>query len=108
MQAEACLELGSPLYAALLANVAEDVLGGGASASVLAGHEDDPRSSALPLRLLGGVHRLVLERRAPELALFYPSVGGRADAEAAWPALRAVLQQHRDELHAGLHQPPQT
>jgi hypothetical protein len=108
MQAESCLELGSPLYAALLANVAEDVLGGGPAASVLAGHEGDPRSSALPLRLLGGVHRLVLERRAPELALFYPSVGGRADPEAAWPALRTVLEQHHDELRAGLHQPPQT
>jgi hypothetical protein len=108
VQAEACHELGSPLYAALLANVAADVVGGGPAASVLAGHEDDARSSALPLRLLGGVHRLVLERRAPELAPFYPSVGGRADAEGAWPALRAVLEHHRDELRAGLHQPPQT
>ncbi len=107
-QADACAELGSPLYQHLLHRVAEDVETGGPSREVLRGHEDDPGPSALGLRLMGGVHRLVLERRAPALALAYPSVGGTGDADAAWDALRDVLVEHRDALRAALHQPPQT
>ena len=107
-QADGCGQLGSPLYATLLTRLADDVLAGGPGAAVLAGHEGDPGPSALALRLMGGVHRLVLERKAAELALYYPSVGGRADAEAAWPVLRSVLEEHRDELRSGLGQPPQT
>ena len=77
--------------------------------AVLAGHEDDPRSSALPLRLLGGVHRLVLERRAPSWRSSYPTVGGDADADGAWPALRAVVEQSpRRAPWPACDQPPQT
>jgi hypothetical protein len=108
IQARACAELGSPLYAALLHRLADDVVSGGASAVVLAGHEEDRGPSALALRLMGGVHRLVLDGRAPELARYFPSVGGTADSEAAWPALREVLVGHRDVLRAFLDQPPQT
>lgn len=107
-QAAACGDLGSPLYAELLTRIADDVQNGGPAASVLRGHEQDPGPSALGLRLMGGVHRLVLERRAPELAATYPSVGGTGDADAAWPALRDVLARHRDELRRWLAQPPQT
>jgi hypothetical protein len=35
---------------------------------VLSGHEDDPGASALALRLMGAVHRIVLRGDAPELA----------------------------------------
>jgi len=107
-QAEACRELGSPLYERLLHHVADDVLAGGPAAEVLAGHESDPGPSALALRLMGAVHRLVLERRAPGLALFYPSVGGTGMAAGAWPPLRDVLAVHRDGLRSRLDQPPQT
>ncbi len=107
-QAAACGELGSPLYAHLLARVADDVESGGPAAEVLRGHERDPGPAALGLRLMGGVHRLVLERRAPALALTYPSVGGTGDADAAWAALRDVLGEHRDELRGWLNHAPQT
>jgi hypothetical protein len=107
-QAEGCAALGSPLYAVLLQHVADDVESGGPAYDVLRGHEDDPGPSALALRLMGGVHRLVLERRAPALALTYPSVGGTGDPEAAWTALRPVLAEFVDELRARLGQPPQT
>jgi hypothetical protein len=107
-QAAACQELGSPLYARLLERLAEDVLAGGPGAAVFVGHERDPGPAAIALRLMGGVHRLVLLSRAPGLARFYPSVGGEGDPERAWPAFRAVLEEHRDELRAGLDQPPQT
>jgi hypothetical protein len=103
-----CAELGSPLYAALLERLADDVEAGGPTADVLAGHEEDRGPSALGLRLLGSVHRLVLERAAPRLALHYPSVGGDGDPVAAWPALRDVLVEHGTRLRALLYQPPQT
>ena len=41
--------------------------------------------SALALRMLGGVHALVLTGQAPELAPFYPSAGGTADPGPAAP-----------------------
>ncbi len=107
-QAEGCAALGSPFYAVLLQHVADDVESGGPAYDVLRGHEDDPGPSALALRLMGGLHRLVLERRAAALALTYPSVGGTGDPEAAWAALRSVLAEFAGELRAGLGQPPQT
>ncbi|MGN6244070.1 MAG: DUF2332 domain-containing protein [Motilibacteraceae bacterium] len=107
-QGEACAHLGSPLYALLLDRAAEDVLAGGPTADVLAGHEDDPGPSALALRLLGSVHRLVLERKAPRLALHYPSVGGTAGSDGVWEAFREVLLHQGDEVRAGLSHAPQT
>ena len=116
-QARACAELGSPMYAGILTRMSEDLLSGGVVADVLAcdeadallaAYEKDLPSSAVALRLMGSVHRLVLEGRAPGLARFFPSAGGRADVEGAWPATVAVLEEHRDELRAGLAQAPQT
>ena len=107
-QAEQCELLGSPLYGELMRRAADDVLGGGVVAAVLAGHEDDPGPSALTLRLFGAVHRLVLAGRAPELARYYPSAGGVADAEVAWPVLRRLLAEHTAEIRLQLDQPPQT
>ncbi|HEX6238676.1 MAG TPA: DUF2332 domain-containing protein [Acidimicrobiales bacterium] len=77
-QRDACARLGSALYARLLEAVAADVAAGGPCAAVLvpASRERDPLASALPLRFLGAVHRLVLDGRAPALARHYPSAGG--------------------------------
>jgi hypothetical protein len=108
IQAQACADLGSPLYAALLDRLADDVVSGGPGAAVLAGHEGDRGPSALALRLMGGVHRLVLDGRAPGLAPYFPSVGGTADPDAAWPVLRELLDVRRDVLRGFLDQPPQT
>jgi hypothetical protein len=54
------------MYSQLLGQFGDDVRGG-VFADVLAGHEDDPESSAIPLRLLGGLHRLVRDGRALQL-----------------------------------------
>lgn len=107
-QAQACGRLGSPMYADLMARAAADVRAGGVVADVLAGHERDAGPSALALRLFGAVHRLVLERRAPALAVHYPSVGGRFEPEGAWAALQALLAGRPDDVRALLDQPPQT
>jgi hypothetical protein len=111
-QAVACEALGSPLYAGLLNHAADDLLRDGPTAAVLDGHLDDPGRTALALRMLGGVHALVLTGRAPDLAAFYPSAGGKADAgpgaDLAWPAMRRVLAEQGDEVRAWLGHPPQT
>jgi hypothetical protein len=108
-QAGACAELGSPMYADLLARVADDLEAGGPAADVLAGHGDDPFGDATALRLMGAVHRLVLLREVPGLAVHYPSVGGTfAGGDQAWEALRRVLAERCDDLRPLLGQPPQT
>jgi hypothetical protein len=91
-----------------MTRAAADALAGGPIAEVLRGHEDDPESSAFILRLFGTVHLIVLEGRAPELGRYYPSVGGVADAGAAWPAFLGVVRQRAAEIRAGLACAPQT
>ncbi len=107
-QAEGCATLGSPMYADLLARIADDLDDGGPAADVLAGHEQDPGPSALALRLAGSVHRLVLERRAGALATYYPSVGGTWEPDGCWREFRAVLAEQRDDVRTWLDRPPQT
>jgi len=110
-QAEACASLGSPLYAALLGHAAQDVRDGGPCAEALAGYEDAPRADAVALRLLGGVHALVLTGRAPALAAHYPSAGGAFDPvrpDAAWPAFRAAVGSETARVREWMTGPPQT
>jgi hypothetical protein len=111
-QALHCERLGSGLYAGLLRHAGDDLLAGGPTATVLEGHLADPGRSALALRMLGGVHALVLTGRAEDLAAFYPSAGGTADpgdgAGLAWPALRELLDRQRAEIRTWLAHPPQT
>ena len=107
-QGRFCAGSGSPMYGELFELVAGDVEARGVFASILSGHEDDPSRHAVPLRLLGGLHRLVLDGRAPELRRWYPSTGGAWDAEHAWPEILRVAARHGDALRAALDQPPQT
>lgn len=79
-QGEWCRELGSSLYGALLDRAAADCEAGGPAWEVLEGREDDSLESALALRLMGPVHRLVLEGKLRDLALHYPSAGGSLEA----------------------------
>ncbi len=106
-QAEACGELGSPMYAELLAALADDAGSGGPTARVLEGHEDDPGPSALALRLVGSIHRLVLAGAAAELAAYYPSAGGAWSATGVDVVL-AFLDEHGDEVRPLLAHAPQT
>ncbi|HWT49214.1 MAG TPA: DUF2332 family protein, partial [Mycobacterium sp.] len=99
---------GSPMYGELFELVAGNVEAGGVFATILSGHQDDPSRHAVPLRLLGGLHRLVLDGRAPELRRWYPSTGGAWDADNAWPEILRTAADHTDSLRAALDQPPQT
>ena len=104
----ACSGMGSPFYADLLERMAADVVAGGPVGRFLADQLDSSYEDAVPLRFLGGVHRLVLAGQAPELAARFPSVGGDGEADAAWAALLAALDAHADAIRDALTRPPQT
>lgn len=97
-QSTTAARLGSPLYERLLGHAAEDVAEGGPCAAVLGPFAHEPHSQAVPLRFMAAAHRLVLRREAPELALHYPSVGGTAGLEGAWPAFRRLMAAQADAM----------
>ncbi len=103
-----CAELGSDLYARLCTLAAADVEAGGPVATLVDGWEGEPVRAALPLRLLGAVHALVLDGGAPGLARHYPTAGGTP----AWPecgdAFLDVVASRADALRAWLHLNVQT
>jgi hypothetical protein len=96
----------------LLLRAADDVLTGGPTADVLRGHFEERLSSVIALRLLGGAHALALSGRAPELAAYYPSAGGKLDpapgSPRAWAALRRTFAERGEEIRSWLDHPPQT
>jgi hypothetical protein len=98
---------GSLFNAVFLSRLADDVEAGGIASELLGGI-DEPASSLPGVRLLGGVHRLVLTGQLPGLARHYPSVGGDGDVDAAWGELRRALVEHAAELRPDLAHPPQT
>jgi hypothetical protein len=106
--AQACRTMGSALYGRLLQHAATDCEAAGPTWAVLADHAAPGRADALALRLMAAVHRLVLEGRAPQLAAFYPSVGGTAPGELAWNAFRQTLSTARAEIAPLLEAPCQT
>lgn len=96
------------LYGVLLEELADDLDAGGPTAEICADHLQAPRSDAISLRLLAGIFRIVLCGEAPGLVPYYPSLGGTADPEDAWPVLRPVLLRHVEELGGALDLAPQT
>ncbi|MGC4111222.1 MAG: DUF2332 domain-containing protein [Nocardioides sp.] len=107
LQATACGRLGSPMYAELLADLADDLEKGGPTAAALRGHEDDPGPSGLALRLAGSLHRLVLAGAAPELAALYPTTGGSWRPGAATEVVD-FLSRRADDVRPLLDRAPQT
>jgi hypothetical protein len=101
LQRVGCAHLGSLVYDEVLGGVAADVVAGGVCAAVLDPHADDPWSTALILRFLGAVHRLVLAGHAPALAAHYPSAGGTPGPGLVADFL-ATVAEHRAAVEEGL------
>jgi hypothetical protein len=108
LQSAACGKLGSDLYRRLLLAVADDLARRGELTPLVGDWETDPVTDAVPLRLLGGVHRIVLRGDAPGLAFHYPSVGGRP----TWPGCTAeffeAVRAHPVAVKTALNRAPQT
>ncbi|MGI9586115.1 MAG: DUF2332 domain-containing protein [Acidimicrobiia bacterium] len=107
-QAEWCNELGSPLYGTLLAVALNDLERNGPVATIVDDFPDDPLSSALALRLMGGLHRLVLMGLAPDLARHYPSAGGVPDLPTLADDFLETVATHVGYLSDSLSVAPQT
>lgn len=112
LQAKACANLGSPFNSALLTAAAQDLEAGGPVADLLApwAGADLKKTfdDAVALRLVGGLHDLVLDGAAPALAATYPTPERPGDPDAAWTAALAAMTQHRDRLADFLSHEPQT
>jgi hypothetical protein len=108
LQAKVCGGNNAPTAAAILAGCADIITAGGPLATVLADWHDHRPEAAVPLRVLGAVHRLVLDGRAPSLAPYFASVGGRFDAERLWPAARMIIDQEAAFIRDYMRNAPQT
>jgi hypothetical protein len=96
------------VYAALLGVLAEDLDAGGPAATITQAHRDADRGEAVHLRLLAGLHRLVLRGAAPDLERWFADAGTVPDHDALRAALGPVLEAHAAELARGLDLAPQT
>jgi hypothetical protein len=107
-QATQCRALGSPLYARLLSRAGSDAEAGGIVWEILRARYRDPFSSALGLRFMAAIHRIVLDGRAEALAAHYPSVGGDPATKRLWRDFSRTVDDHRDELRVTVRNPVQT
>jgi hypothetical protein len=106
-QAAACAESASPLYGRVLDAVVADLEAGGVTSRLLFGRAEEPFASALALRFLGAVHRIVLDGRASGLAAHYPSAGGTEGPDVG-SAFLAAVEEHEAELATKIDDAVQT
>jgi hypothetical protein len=107
-QADICAAFAAPLYAELCRRCADDVARSGPIGALVDGFAGDAAAGALPLRLLGAVHAIVLAGGAPDLAAHYPSAGGVPRWPDAWHAFASAVAAHRDAIAPWLLHAPQT
>jgi hypothetical protein len=87
----------SPLYVELMRAAALDLESGGVVCELFDGIPAPP-GSVPGLRLMGALHHLVLQGRAPQLACHYPSAGGTKAPSGAWAPAAASLRERFDEV----------
>jgi hypothetical protein len=97
----------SPLSVALMQGAADDLEHGGIVAELYTG-VPLPAGQAPALRLLAALHRLVLAGQAPDLARFYPSMGGYEPPVGAWAIAEETLRANAADLGVVLRRGVQT
>jgi hypothetical protein len=106
-QSRACAHFGSVFCAELAARAASDH--GGEVGALFTPWADQSVealiAAAVPLRLLGALHDLVLSGDDPALAAAFPPA---ADAAAAWTAARAAISARPQRFAAFMAHEPQT
>ena len=107
-QADACTRMGSSFMGQLLSVLATDWPANSALGRKFADFEGDigPAGHSLPLRIAGGLHALVLNRAAPDLAALYPPE--KANDGALRDGVLAALAQHEAFLLDWTDSAPQT
>jgi hypothetical protein len=107
VQADTCESLGSNMYAQILRGIKDDYQSRGSTYALLHDASERPIHDATPLRLLGALHRIVLNGSDISLARHYESVGGTSGPTLLDDVLRAI-ELHTDEIVAALCQQVQT
>jgi hypothetical protein len=102
-----CNRLGSPFTAQILTLTLADVVAGGITASLVGDWPGDPAADAVPLRLAGALHALVLSSQATELAACYPP-SHSSGPDKRRQAVLATLADNADFIRDFLASPPQT
>lgn len=108
-QADSCAGLGSPLTARLCRLCAERLGPEGAVGAAVLGWAGEPSSSgdSVPLRLMGGLHALVLGGADPVLAEAYAAAASLPDGHL-WAVVSGALDRHPAHLLHWLQSAPQT
>ncbi len=107
-QSKLCKAFHSPFYAELLSYWSDHLDDTPVLKTVLETYPEDPASSLFPLRILGGVHYLVLTGQAEALVSHYPSVGGTPTWPEAWQCFTEVVNENAAFLQRFVLNTPQT
>ena len=99
--------MGSPFTAQLCQLAAERLDAATFVGRTVLSWPGQPRADALPLRLMGALHALVLSGRSPELATVYPPQPV-PHQDVVWQALESAFVDHGDFIGDTLTSPPQT
>lgn len=106
IQAFYCARMDAPIYARLCEVIADRLQRDSEVARRVLDWSGEPTRDALPLRLIGGLHALVLDRADDALAAVFAGMVVAPDAIAA--ALAATFDHHAARLLPYLDGPPQT
>ena len=114
IQMRVCTETRAHTYAAIMEHIIGrlDALDLGtkldAVTDLVMNDPRDVRGSALYPRLLGAVHRIVLDHPDEELARWYPTAGGVTDVARAVPAFFELVERRHDEVASEMQVDVQT
>lgn len=106
-QANTCHQLGSPFTGRLLGLLADRLRDDSAVGATILNWPTDPIADALPLRLAGALHALVLTRQATRLIDVYPPQVP-VDDDALWLAVENAFDAHEAAILHFIDSPPQT
>jgi hypothetical protein len=105
IQEHYCRQMGAPIYADICASLARGLTRESRTGARVLDWPGEPTRDALPLRLMGGLHALVLAGADEELAAIFR---GEVTGEALDAGLLHVLARHDAALLPWLDGPPQT
>ena len=106
IQAHYCSANGAPIYARIAGALAQGLTRETRTGARVLDWPGEPTRDALPLRLIGGLHALVLAGKDEELAAVYR--GATTDPAAVEDVLAGVFARHDAALLPWLDGPPQT
>ncbi len=101
-----CTKMDAPIYAKLCAALADGLSRESRTGACILDWPGEPTRDAVPLRLIGGLHALVLAGADSELTVVF--AGDVTDEDAIRDVLQRCLITHDDLLLPWLDGPPQT